>query len=303
MTRLVITGAIVAAAFWGRRAIRDLKWRKRAVCGAGRDQPARAAATLLRRRHDRHLAAKRNRLGPAPRTPARRAARRIVPLPSREVGGMGPGLDDQSRDSIDSQWPCRDFSMLRARKRELLDEQRSRWVRGPPAPARGADGPVAHQPGQRPGRRQPAPGRLSATAAAGRRDQPGGIRAALSRAEADARRATRARKPPSARLGERATAGSSPSACPTWGTRSSASACACPSGKGRSAGCSWRSRPTWPAALSCSRSRPSKGTSPRRSPSCCTPTSSRSIRSTRISARACVPSACPTWEGRASRPS
>ena len=46
---------------------------------------------------------------------------------------MGPGFDDRSRDSIASQWqPSRDFSMLRACKRELLAEQRSRWVEGRP---------------------------------------------------------------------------------------------------------------------------------------------------------------------------
>ena len=48
---------------------------------------------------------------------------------------MGTGFDDQSQDSIAFQWqPCRDFSMLRAQKRELLAEQRSRSVEGRPLP-------------------------------------------------------------------------------------------------------------------------------------------------------------------------
>jgi tetratricopeptide (TPR) repeat protein len=48
---------------------------------------------------------------------------------------MDPGFDDRSRDSIALDWqPCRDFSMLRARKRELLAEQRSRWEEGRPLP-------------------------------------------------------------------------------------------------------------------------------------------------------------------------
>src|ERR1700678_617118 len=46
---------------------------------------------------------------------------------------MGPGMDDQSRDSIDSlRLSRRDFSILRSRKRELLDEQRTGWVEGRP---------------------------------------------------------------------------------------------------------------------------------------------------------------------------
>jgi len=44
VTRLVITGAIVSAAFWGRRAIRDLKWRRRACA----EQP-RSAGPIGRR--------------------------------------------------------------------------------------------------------------------------------------------------------------------------------------------------------------------------------------------------------------
>jgi len=42
-------------------------------------------------------------------------------------------MDDQSRNSIDSRLlSCQNFSMLRARKRELLDEQRSCWAEGRP---------------------------------------------------------------------------------------------------------------------------------------------------------------------------
>jgi hypothetical protein len=48
---------------------------------------------------------------------------------------MDPGFDDPSRISIALEWqPCRDISMLRARKRELLAEQRSRWEEGRPLP-------------------------------------------------------------------------------------------------------------------------------------------------------------------------
>ncbi len=94
--------------------------------------------------------------------------------------------------------------------------------------------------------------------------------------------------------------GDSPSACPTWGTRSSDSACAgprrrcirpgVPGGAGRPGGPAGR-----PEDLATS-----KGPSHRPSPSCCTRTSSPSIPSTRIAPRACGPSACPTWVGRAS---
>jgi eukaryotic-like serine/threonine-protein kinase len=46
---------------------------------------------------------------------------------------MGPGFNDRSQDSVASEWqPIRDFSMLRASKRELLAEQRSCWVEGRP---------------------------------------------------------------------------------------------------------------------------------------------------------------------------
>ena len=46
---------------------------------------------------------------------------------------MVSGFDDQSGDSIASRWhPRRDFSMIRARKRELLAEQRSAWLEGRP---------------------------------------------------------------------------------------------------------------------------------------------------------------------------
>jgi eukaryotic-like serine/threonine-protein kinase len=46
---------------------------------------------------------------------------------------MDPGFNDQSRDSINSRMlPRLDFSMQRARKRELLDEQRSCWAAGRP---------------------------------------------------------------------------------------------------------------------------------------------------------------------------
>ena len=46
---------------------------------------------------------------------------------------MDPGFDDRSGDSIASDWqPALDFSMQRACKRELLAEQRSRWVAGRP---------------------------------------------------------------------------------------------------------------------------------------------------------------------------
>jgi eukaryotic-like serine/threonine-protein kinase len=51
---------------------------------------------------------------------------------------MGPESADRSRDSIVSQWqPCWDFSILRARKLELLSEQRSRWAEGRPLPPEG----------------------------------------------------------------------------------------------------------------------------------------------------------------------
>jgi hypothetical protein len=45
VTRLMVTGAIAATAFWGRRVIRDLKWRKRVSAGQ-----KRAASPLSRRR-------------------------------------------------------------------------------------------------------------------------------------------------------------------------------------------------------------------------------------------------------------
>ena len=46
---------------------------------------------------------------------------------------MGTGMDDQSRDSIDSRrLPLRSFSTLRSRKRELLDEQCASWAEGRP---------------------------------------------------------------------------------------------------------------------------------------------------------------------------
>ncbi len=47
---------------------------------------------------------------------------------------MGFELDDQSQDSPDSRClPAANFSRLRARKRQLLDEQRSGWAEGRPA--------------------------------------------------------------------------------------------------------------------------------------------------------------------------
>jgi eukaryotic-like serine/threonine-protein kinase len=47
---------------------------------------------------------------------------------------MGFGFDGESRDSLDPRrLPTASFSMLRARKRRLLDEQRSGWVEGRPA--------------------------------------------------------------------------------------------------------------------------------------------------------------------------
>ncbi len=46
---------------------------------------------------------------------------------------MGPGFHDQNPDSVDSgRLDLHDFSLLRARKRELLDEQRSGWAQGRP---------------------------------------------------------------------------------------------------------------------------------------------------------------------------
>ena len=101
---------------------------------------------------------------------------------------MGFRFDDQSRDSLDARRSARpSFSMLRARKRELLDEQRSGWAEGRPVPPEDVPGPLAHRPGQRPGRRQPAPGRLPPEAAAGRGRQPVGLPGAIPRAGTGAR--------------------------------------------------------------------------------------------------------------------
>ena len=48
---------------------------------------------------------------------------------------MGFRFDEESRDSVDAGRPAiRSFSMMRARKRELLEEQRSTWAEGRPAP-------------------------------------------------------------------------------------------------------------------------------------------------------------------------
>jgi serine/threonine protein kinase/predicted Zn-dependent protease len=48
---------------------------------------------------------------------------------------MGFRFDDESRDPLDARrLPTASFSLLRARKRELLDEQRSGWVEGRPVP-------------------------------------------------------------------------------------------------------------------------------------------------------------------------
>ena len=48
---------------------------------------------------------------------------------------MGFRFDDESRDSLDAGRPAmKGFSMMRARKRELIEEQRSRWSEGRSAP-------------------------------------------------------------------------------------------------------------------------------------------------------------------------
>jgi serine/threonine protein kinase/Tfp pilus assembly protein PilF len=48
---------------------------------------------------------------------------------------MGFRFDEESRDSLDARRPAAaSFSMTRARKRRLLEEQRSAWVEGRPAP-------------------------------------------------------------------------------------------------------------------------------------------------------------------------
>ncbi len=106
---------------------------------------------------------------------------------------MGPGFGrPEPRLHRFPVQPSRDFSVLRARKRELLDEQRSCWAEGRPL-----------QPEELMGRWPTNPDSDPDAASllledylqrrAGRRDQPGGIRATLSRAEAGARRAPRAR--------------------------------------------------------------------------------------------------------------
>src|SRR5262249_48149155 len=48
---------------------------------------------------------------------------------------MKSRFDDESRDSLEAgRSATKSFSMIRARKRELLEEQRSRWAEGLPAP-------------------------------------------------------------------------------------------------------------------------------------------------------------------------
>jgi serine/threonine protein kinase/Tfp pilus assembly protein PilF len=69
---------------------------------------------------------------------SRRSGRAATPLKTDPRSEMGIRFDDESRDSIDA-GPSAivSFSMMRSRKRELLEEQRSAWAEGRPAALEG----------------------------------------------------------------------------------------------------------------------------------------------------------------------
>ena len=164
---------------------------------------------------------------------------------------MGFRFDDESRDSLDAgRSATESFSMLRARKRELLEEQRSGWAEGRPAPPEEFLGRWPTDPDSDP---DAASLLLEDYLQRRRRGEEGSL-AEYQERFPEQSQALEGLLAQETRLSldgpARARARDSRSACPTWATRSSASACAGPWARARSPGCSWRSRPTWPAARS-----------------------------------------------------
>ena len=190
VTRLVITGAIVAAAFRGATSHSGPKVEEEGACGTaaiGRPDRPPHVRTAARPSPGRRAWI---RPCPAPRTRAVRAARRIVPLSRREVEAWVP--DSTTRAEIRSIRPWhsrRDFSMLRARKRELLDEQRSCWAEGRPLEPEELLGRWPTNPDSDPDAASLLLEDYLQRRRRGEETSLVGIRAALSRAEASARRA------------------------------------------------------------------------------------------------------------------
>ena len=93
---------------------------------------------------------------------------------------MGFRFDDESLDSLDAGRPASvGFSVERSAQARAAGGAAPRVGRGPAGAARGIRQPMAGGRGQRPGRGQPAPGRLPPAAAPGRAGQPGGVRGAI----------------------------------------------------------------------------------------------------------------------------
>ena len=141
--------------------------------------------------------------------------------------------------------------MLRARKRELLDEQRSGWVEGRPAQPEELIGRWPTNPDTDPDaasllledylqRRRRRPG-----------DQPVGLPATDSPSRRGVRGAARAGDRCSVRWAGESDGTGFPLRLPDVGDEVFGFRLCRPSEKGRSPGCSWRSRPTWRAARSC----------------------------------------------------
>ena len=212
----------------------------------------------------------------------RRSYRRAVEIGARK--DMGFRFDDESRDSLDAGRPASaSFSMVRAREAGAARGAAPRVGRGPAG--RGPRNSLGRWPTDRSATRTPPACSWKTTSSGGA----GARKASLSDYQERFPEQTQAfdgcwrRRRSAARWAGRARARASPSACPTWATRCSASACAGRWARARSPASSWREQADLagrPVVLKVTRHRRERAADPRPAPA--RQHRARSTRCTRI---------------------
>ena len=140
--------------------------------------------------------------------------------------------------------------MLRARKRELLEEQRSRWAEGRPTPPEEFLGRWPTDPDSDPDAASLLLEDYLQSAGGARRPAWSDYAATISRSRRQALEGLLAQETVFRSMGRESEGAGFPLRLPDVGDEVFGFRLRRPSARGRSPGCSWRSRPTWPAGRS-----------------------------------------------------